>query len=141
MNPNTRTRFKDTCFIPLHPHYNILSDILKRHQDALYSNKKENRLGPSLASAKQGDIVLILYRTLHKYHNKLFHACRVRKDAAGDLVIEGFNKTPGSYTLDCYTVSRVRVLADELEPLRNLLVDDIFPQSFPKPIISIPPSI
>lgn len=141
MNPITRTRFKDTCFIPLHPHYNILSNILKRHQDALDSNITENRLGRSLASAKEGDIVLILYRTLDKYHSKLFHACRVRKDEPGDLVMDGFNKTPGSYTLDYYSVSRVRILDGDLEPLKLLLVDHIAGPPPPKTLLPPPPSI
>lgn len=141
MNPITRTRLKDTCLIPLHPHYNILSDILKRHQEALDSNITDNRLGRSLAFAKEGDIVLILYRTLDGYHNKLFHACRVRKDETGDLVIDGFNKTPGSYTLDYYSVSRVRILDGDLEPLKLLLVDHIAGPPPPEPLLPPPPSI
>lgn len=141
MNPITRTRFKDTCFIPLHPHYNILSDILRRHQYALDSHKIDKRLGLSKGFAKEGDIIVIIYRDMFKYSNKNFHACRAHKNDEYGLVIDGFNKTPGTYTLDYFSDTRVRVLSDELEPLRNLLVDHIAPQSFPEPIIPIPPSL
>ena len=143
--PVTSSHFAHTCFHEGHPHHDTLSRIIREHQDRVeytqdpFSSFGEpmKYYGDDITEAKAGDIMVILYTTVNFYkrNEHKAHAFLVLEDGQG-LYIENY-KHHKRRSLNNFVRARVRIIRDELEPLRALLSPPI--NVLPRPL-STPPS-
>lgn len=142
--PVTSSHFAPTCFQEGHPHYETLSRIIREHQDRVeytqdpFSSFGEpmKYYGDDITEAKAGDVMVILYTTVNFYkrNEHKAHAFLVLEDEQG-LYIENY-KHYHRRRLSNFVRARVRIIRDELEPLRGLLSPPINP--LPQPLSNIP---